>query len=101
MDKIISNGNQLKQRQLIVALFTAATCGAGVYLFHTPFHDWLHAAVGMSDRIADTVGSITIVLLSVIINNVISLAIFKEVSLGMRAAPQRLDQKICGDEASH
>jgi hypothetical protein len=57
MDKIISNGSQLKQRQLIVALLTAATCGAGVYLFHMPFHYWLHEAAGMPDRIAESIFS--------------------------------------------
>ncbi len=90
---------QVKQRQLIVALLTAATCAAGVYLLHEPFHDWLHAAVGMSDRIADTVGTLIIVLLSFMINNMVSMAIFKDVSLGMRAMQQQLDQKVSGDEA--
>ena len=83
MHKTIQNGSQLKQRQLLVCVLTAATCGAGEYLFHEPFHTWLHMAAGMSGRIADTAGSITIVLLSVIINNMISLAIFKGISLGL------------------
>ena len=89
----------VKNRQLIVALLTAATCAAGVYLLHAPFHDWLHQATGMEDRSADTAGTFIIVVLSFIINNVVSFAIFKDVSLGMRAVQQQLDQKISGDEA--
>ena len=89
----------VKNRQLIVALLTAATCAAGVYLLHTPFHDWLHQAAGMEDRSSDTAGTFIIVVLSFIINNVVSFAIFKDVSLGMRAVQQQLDQKISGDEA--
>ena len=98
MDKTNLSGSQVKQRQLIVALLTAATCAAGVYLLHVPFHDWLHQAAGMSDRIADTAGTVIIVLLSFMINNIVSMAIFKDVSLGMRAVQQQLDQKISSDE---
>jgi methyl-accepting chemotaxis protein len=98
LDKINLSGNQVKTRQLIVALLTAATCAAGVYLLHEPFHDWLHQAVGMSDKIADTAGTAIIVLLSFMINNMVSLAIFKDVSLGMSAVQQQLDQKLSGDE---
>lgn len=84
MDKIIVNGNQLKQRQLIIGVLTAAACGAGVYLFHLPFHHWLHEIAGMSDRISDTAGSIAVILTSVLLNNMISLVIFKDISLGVR-----------------
>ena len=93
------DANHVRQRQLIVALLTAATSAAGVYLLHVPFHDWLHQAAGMSDRSADTAGTFIIVVLSFIINNVVSFAIFKDVSLGMRATQRQLDQKISGDEA--
>lgn len=99
MDKINLSGSQVKQRQLIVALLTAASCAAGVYLLHEPFHDWLHAAAGMSDRIADSLGTIIIVLISFLINNMVSMAIFHDVSLGMSAVQQQLDQEISGDEA--
>jgi len=98
LDKINLSGNQIKTRQLIVALLTAATCAAGVYLLHVPFHQWLHEAAGMSDRISDSVGTIIVVLLSFMINNLVSMAIFKDVSLGMRAIQEQLDQKISGDE---
>ena len=98
MDNINLSGSQVKQRQLIVALLTAASCAAGVYMLHVPFHDWLHAAAGMSDRIADAVGTVIIVLLSFLINNMVSMAIFHDVSLGMRDVQHRLDQKISGDE---
>lgn len=89
---------QFKRRQLIVALLTAITCAAGVYLLHVPFHDWLHAAVGMSDRVADTMGAIIIVVLSFMVSNRVSVAIFKDDALGMHAVQQQLDQKISGDE---
>jgi len=87
-----------KQRQLIVALLTAAACAAGVYLLHVPFHDWLHMAAGMSDKTADTAGTVVIVLLSFLINNMVSVAIFKDESLGLRAVQQQLDEKISSDE---
>jgi methyl-accepting chemotaxis protein len=90
---------QVKQRQIIVALLTAATCAAGVYLLHVPFHDWLHEAAGFSNKIADTIGTVIIVLLSFMINNLVSKAIFKDVSLGMRAVQEQLDLKVSGDEA--
>ena len=90
---------QIKQRQLLVAFLTAASCGAGVYLLHVPFHGWLLDAVGTSAKIADTVGTVIIVLLSFLINNMVSMAIFKDVSLGMRDVQERLSQKISGDEA--
>jgi methyl-accepting chemotaxis protein len=93
------DATQVKQRQLIVALLTAGTCAAGVYLLHSPFHDWLHQAAGMSDRLADAAGTLIIVLLSFLINDMVSVAIFKDVTLGMRAVQQQLDQKISGDEA--
>jgi methyl-accepting chemotaxis protein len=98
LDNMNLNGSHVKQRQLIVALLTAATCAAGVYLLHVPFHDWLHEAAGMSDRIADAAGTFIIILLSFLINDMVSMAIFKDVSLGMRAVQQQLDQKISGDE---
>ena len=98
MDTMNLSGSQIRQRQLIVALLTAATCAAGVYLLHMPFHGWLHEAVGMSDRLADTFGTVIIVLLSFMINNAVSMAIFKDVTLGMRADQQRLDQKLSSDE---
>ena len=89
----------VKQRQMVVALLTAATCAAGVYLLYVPFHDWLHQAAGMSDRISDTAGTAFIVLLSFMINNMVSVAIFKDVSLGMRAVQEKLDRQVSGDEA--
>ncbi|MBI3222380.1 MAG: chemotaxis protein [Nitrosomonadales bacterium] len=90
---------QIKRRQLTVALLTAAVSGAGVYLFHVPFHDWLHAATGMSNRIADSAGTVIIVLLSFLLSNRVSTAIYKDASVGMEVAQQQLDQKLSGDEA--
>jgi methyl-accepting chemotaxis protein len=90
---------QVKQRQLLVALLTAATSAAGVYLLYVPFHDWLHQLAGLDNKSADTAGTFFIILLSFIINNVVSFAIFRDVSLGMRAVQNKLDQTISGDEA--
>ncbi len=88
MFRIIQNGKELMQRQVVVGLLTAASCGAGVYIFHAPFHTWLLDTLGTSARNADSVGSITIVLISIIINNFISLVIFKDISLGISTAKQ-------------
>lgn len=92
------DATQVKQRQLLVALLTAATCAAGVYLLHVPFHDWLHEAAGMSDRTADSLGTFIVILLSFMINNMVSLAIFKDVTLGMRSVQQQIDQQLSSDE---
>ena len=93
------NATQINQRQMTVALLTSTTCAAGVYLLYVPFHVyWLHEAVVMADRIAETAGAATIALLSFIINNAVSMAIYKDVSLGMRAAQHQLDQTISSDE---
>lgn len=92
------NTSQIKQRQLIVALLTATTCAAGVYLFHAPFHYWLHEAAGLSNRISDTAGTAVIVLSSFMISNMVSLAIYHDKLLGMRAAEQQLEQVIAGSE---
>lgn len=99
MDTTSLNKSHIKQRQLIVALLTAATCAAGVYLLYVPFHDWLREAAGLSDRIADSAGTAFIVLLSFVVNNLVSFAIFKDFSLGMRATQDQLDRKVSGDEA--
>ncbi len=99
MNKKNLNGSHVKQRQLIVALLTAASCAAGVYLFYVPFHGWLLDAVGTSAKIADTTGTFVIVLFSFVVNSLVSMAIFKDISLGMRAVQQQLSQKISGDEA--
>ena len=92
------DATRVKQRQLIVAMLTAATCAAGVYLLYVPFHGWLQEAAGLSTRIADTMGTLFIVLLSFMVNNAVSRAIFKDVSLGMRAVQDQLDRKLTGDE---
>ena len=93
------DSTQVNQRQLIVALLTSATCAAAVYLLYVPFHVyWLHEAVVAADRMAATAEAAVIALLSFIINNVVSMAIYKDVSLGMRAVQHQLDQTISSDE---
>ena len=93
------NATQIKQRQIIVALLTAASCAAGVFVFYVPFHGWLLDVIGTTARDADTAGTFVIVLISFVVNNMVSMAIFKDISLGMRAVQQQLNQKISGDEA--
>ncbi len=93
------NAAQINQRQLIVALLTSATCAAGVYLLYAPFHVyWLHEAIVTADRMVDTAGAAIVALLSFIINNVVSTAIYKDASLGMRAVQHQLDQTISSGE---
>lgn len=90
---------QINRRQLIVALLTALTCAAGVYLLYVPFHVyWLHQPPVQADQMAFTSGAAFIALLSFIINNAVSRAIYKDSSLGMRAVQQQLDQTISSDE---
>lgn len=89
---------KFKQRQLIIALLTAAFCAAGVFLLHGPFHDLLQQAVGMSSRVADTIGTTAVVLLGFLIGNRASVALFKDDALGMRTVQRQLDQKLSGNE---
>ena len=90
---------KISQRQLIVALLTAAACTAGVYLLHTPFHEGLQTELGISGRTADAVGTCFVVVLSFLINNLLAKAIFHDISLGMQAVQQQLKQKMSGGEA--
>ena len=92
------NTSQIKQRQAVVALLTAAACAVGVYLLHVPYHYWLHEAAGFSDRISDTAGTAGVVLASFLISNLVSLAIYHDKLLGMRAAEQQLEQVIASSE---
>jgi methyl-accepting chemotaxis protein len=89
---------QFRQRQILVAMLTAATCAAGVYLLYVPFHDWLREAAGMSGKVADALGSAFIVLVAFAVNDMVSMAAFKDVSLGMSAVQGDLDRKLTGDE---
>lgn len=92
------NSRQIKKRQVVVALLTATTCAIGVYLLHAPFHEWLLAATGLSDREADTAGTVVIVLSSFMISNMVSLAIFHDRLLGMRATQMELEQTAASYE---
>jgi methyl-accepting chemotaxis protein len=97
---MLLTSRQIKQRQVVVALLTASFCAAGVYLFHIPFHDWLHAATGLSDKLADAVGTMFIVLGSFAVNNMVSFAIFHDRMLGMRKTELELQAKVASyDEA--
>jgi methyl-accepting chemotaxis protein len=89
----------IRKRQLLVAFLTAATCAAGVYLLYVPFHGWLREAAGMSDKIADAMGTAFVVLLGFIVNDMVSVAFYKDESLGMSAAQHDMDEKITGDES--
>lgn len=90
---------QIKKRQLLVGVVTAATCAAGVFLLHMPFHDWLHQAVGVSDRVADATGTIIIVAISSLVNNLVSRAIYNDITLGQRESQERLQQQMNSSDA--
>lgn len=91
---MLLNSRQIKLRQVVVALLTALTCAVAVYALHTPFHDWLHAATGMTDKVADAAGTLIIVLGSFFVNNMVSLAIFHDRLLGMRSIQSDLEKKV-------
>ncbi len=88
------NSRQIKKRQFVVALLTAVTCAVGVYLLHVPFHELLHEVTGLSDQVTDAVGTLIIVLGSFAVNNMVSLAIFHDRLLGMRATQHELEQTV-------
>ena len=92
------NGSTIKQRQLLVALLTAACCATGVYLLHAPFHRWNYEAFGIDNQLADTIGTAAVVLLSFLVHNIVSAAIFHDVTLGMLASQEQLDRKISAND---
>jgi methyl-accepting chemotaxis protein len=86
--------SQIKQRQMLVGAVTAISCAAGVYFLHSPFHDWLHQAVGLQDKIADAAGTVVIVSISFLVNNLVSHALFRDITLGQRESQERLQQQM-------
>jgi len=87
-----------KKRHWNVAIITALLCGAAVYLFYFPLHGWLNIAVGPDNRVIDSVGTVLVVLVSFLISNLVSLAMFRDVLLGMSEIQRQLDKKLSGDE---
>ena len=92
------DAKKIKKRQIVVATFTSLACGLAVFLLHAPFHDWLHSMVGLKDHFADSIGTSIIVFVSFIVNNIVSNALYKDVSLGLTSAQTQLKQTITGHE---
>jgi methyl-accepting chemotaxis protein len=89
---MLLNSRQIKKRQVIVAVLTAIACAAGVYLLHVPFHEWLHQMTSMTERGADSIGALIIVIGSFIVSNMVSLAMFDDRLLGLNAKQHQLEQ---------
>lgn len=87
-----------KKRHWNVAMITASFCGAAVYMFYFPLHDWLNIAVGPDNRVVDSIGTFIVVLVSFLVSNLVSLTMFRDVLLGMTAIQEQLDKKLSGDE---
>ena len=98
MEKTNLNASQLKWRQLIVMLLTVAICAVGVYIWHSPYHQWNHEALGIDEQLADAIGTVAVILFSYMVNKMASIAMFKDATLGMRIVQEQLDQKVSGDE---
>jgi methyl-accepting chemotaxis protein len=90
---------QIKLRQMLVGVVTAFTCAAGVYLLHVPFHDWLHLTTTIQDKVADAAGTAVVVALSFLVNNLLSHAIFRDITFGQRESQERLLQQMNSSEA--
>ena len=88
----------IMQRLPMITFLTAAIFGAGVYLLDAPFHKWNHETLGIDEQLADALGTIVVVIMSVMVYKLFSVAIFKEHSLGMRAAQMQFDQKLSSNE---
>ena len=86
---------QINKRQLIVALLTATTCLAGAYLLFEIFHDYLQHQPAV---IVFTSEAAIVALLSFALSNVVSKVIYKDITLGMRAVQEELDQRVSGGE---
>ena len=93
-----ADDNKHKILQMQIGVVTAVVCGAGVYLLHEPFHQWLHMAFSTSDVVADSAGTVFIVLFSFFISSAISFGMFKDSSLGMGHVVDNLEDKISSSD---
>lgn len=87
-----------KRRHLKIALLSAILCAIAVLLTYVPIHEWTTAMLGHNGRYIDALGTFFIVMLSFLISNMVSMAVFNDDMVGMSTLEKQLDKKIAGDE---
>lgn len=90
--------NKVRNRQLAVALLTALLCGAAVLALSLVFGGW-YSVFGSSLPVAETAGTICVVLAAFMLKNVVSRILFKDATLGMSLVHKDMEKKISGGEA--
>ena len=91
--------NQFRNRQSIILLLTAVLCGILVYILHAPYHTWNHEALGIDEQLADSIGTVFVILISFTINHFLSLGLYKDTTLGMRASIEHMEEKLTVEES--
>jgi methyl-accepting chemotaxis protein len=77
-----------------LGLVVLTICAAGIYILHPYFHEFLHDVVGVSDRFADTFGTVIILLVGFALHALIVRSIFKDVVYGLSLAHDDLESKL-------
>jgi methyl-accepting chemotaxis protein len=86
------------QRQLTIILLTVTTFAVFAHLLIAPYHRWNHDSLSIDENLADVLFISFVVLISYIFQLVISLVIFKDVSLGVQADHVQLHRKLSENE---
>ncbi len=71
------------RRVLAVSLLTSVVAGAIVVMFHAPYHRFFNAVLNTWDPYSDAAGTMAIVLVSFFIQFLLSVALFRDMSLGV------------------
>ena len=90
---------QFNKRQGIILLLTAILCGLSVYLLHAPFHRWNHEALGIDDPLADSIGTVVVILMGFMVKHILSIRIYNDAALGLKFSMQQMEQKLTVEES--
>jgi methyl-accepting chemotaxis protein len=82
---------------LVTFLVTALATAVSVYAFHAGFHDMLFEW-GYSHQLVDTIGTVVIVSLTYIGQRLVSLTVFRNLSLGMSVRASNAQNKVAAFE---
>ena len=73
------------KRQLMILLISVSVFSIIAYLLVAPYHRWKHESFGIDEQQADVIVIAFIVLISYLFQLVLSITIFKDVTMGMNA----------------
>ncbi len=85
-------------RQWVITGATALAIALGVYGLHPIFHHGLHEMFGLDARVADTYGTVFVVLLAFAAYNAISKSLYKDLAFGLTFVNRQLDEQLSEKE---